>query len=91
MHERVGELSDGILPFCRGAGLRKYNGEMADDLLRYRSQFPILERSTYLISNSLGAMPLGVYEAMKRLRGHLGHTGCAGMGRTMVDAGRTGG
>jgi len=38
---------------------------MADDLLRYRSQFPILERTTYLISNSLGAMPQGVYEAMK--------------------------
>lgn len=38
---------------------------MADDLLSYRSQFPILERSTYLISNSLGAMPYGVYEAMK--------------------------
>ncbi|MGZ4733326.1 MAG: aminotransferase class V-fold PLP-dependent enzyme [Terriglobales bacterium] len=38
---------------------------MANDLLRYRSQFPILERSTYLISNSLGAMPQGVYEAMK--------------------------
>ena len=38
---------------------------MADDLLRYRSQFPILERSTYLISNSLGAMPQAVYEAMK--------------------------
>ena len=38
---------------------------MADDLLRYRSQFPSLERSTYLISNSLGAMPQGVYEAMK--------------------------
>jgi kynureninase len=38
---------------------------MADDLLCYRSQFPILERTTYLISNSLGAMPQGVYEAMK--------------------------
>jgi len=38
---------------------------MADDLLRYRSQFPILERTTYLISNSLGAMPLGVYDALK--------------------------
>ena len=47
------------------AGLRKYNVGMADDLLRYRSQFPILERTTYLISNSLGAMPQGVYEAMK--------------------------
>ena len=38
---------------------------MADDLLRYRPQFPILERTTYLISNSLGAMPQGVYDAMK--------------------------
>ncbi len=38
---------------------------MTDDLLRYRSEFPILERSTYLISNSLGAMPRGVYDAMK--------------------------
>ena len=37
--------------------------DMADDLLRYRSQFPILERTTYLISNSLGAMPQGVYDA----------------------------
>jgi kynureninase len=37
---------------------------MADDLLRYRSEFPILERTTYLISNSLGAMPRAVYEAM---------------------------
>ncbi len=38
---------------------------MADELLRYRSQFPILERTTYLISNSLGAMPKGVYDALK--------------------------
>jgi kynureninase len=38
---------------------------MTDDLLRYRSEFPILERTTYLISNSLGAMPRGVYEALK--------------------------
>ena len=36
-----------------------------DDLLRYRSEFPILERTTYLISNSLGAMPRGVYDAMQ--------------------------
>jgi len=37
----------------------------ADELLRYRTEFPILERTTYLISNSLGAMPRGVYEAMR--------------------------
>src|SRR3977135_4095098 len=42
-----------------------YNIAMSDDLLRYRSEFPILERTTYMISNSLGAMPRGVYDAMK--------------------------
>jgi kynureninase len=36
-----------------------------DELLRYRSEFPILDRTTYLISNSLGAMPRAVYDAMK--------------------------
>jgi len=38
---------------------------MPDDLLRYRAEFPILEASTYLISNSLGAMPRGVYDALR--------------------------
>ena len=38
---------------------------MNDDLLGYRGEFPILETTTYLISNSLGAMPRGVYEALK--------------------------
>src|SRR5215469_2518682 len=42
----------------------QYNIAMADDLLRYRREFPILDRTTYLISNSLGAMPKGVYDAM---------------------------
>ena len=37
----------------------------SDDLLHYRSEFPILEHTTYLISNSLGAMPRTVYDAMK--------------------------
>src|SRR5512143_3343175 len=31
-----------------------------DPLLQFRSEFPILERTTYLVSNSLGAMPRGV-------------------------------
>jgi kynureninase len=30
---------------------------MSDPLLAYRSEFPILARTTYLVSNSLGAMP----------------------------------
>jgi kynureninase len=33
--------------------------------MQYRAEFPILDRTTYLISNSLGAMPRGVYDAMK--------------------------
>ena len=33
---------------------------MSDPLLGYRAEFPILERTTYLVSNSLGAMPRGV-------------------------------
>jgi kynureninase len=36
-----------------------------DELLKWRSEFPILERSTYLISNSLGAMPRGVYDELR--------------------------
>jgi kynureninase len=30
---------------------------MSDPLLRFRGEFPILETTTYLVSNSLGAMP----------------------------------
>lgn len=36
-----------------------------DELLKWRSEFPILETSTYMISNSLGAMPRAVYGQMK--------------------------
>jgi len=38
---------------------------MSDSLLRYRSEFPILGRTNYMISNSLGAMPQGVYQALE--------------------------
>ena len=33
---------------------------MTDPLLAFRGEFPILERTTYLVSNSLGAMPRAV-------------------------------
>lgn len=36
-----------------------------DQLLEWRKEFPILGKTTYLISNSLGAMPCAVYEQMK--------------------------
>ena len=35
-----------------------------NELLEWRREFPILERTTYLISNSLGAMPRRVGDAM---------------------------
>src|SRR5664279_6283805 len=38
---------------------------MTDPLLRWRDEFPILSTCTYLISNSLGAMPRGVYDKLR--------------------------
>jgi kynureninase len=35
-----------------------------DPETRWRSEFPILGHTTYLISNSLGAMPRGVYDSL---------------------------
>ena len=35
-----------------------------DELLAYRQEFPILQRTTYMISHSLGAMPRGVPERL---------------------------
>jgi len=46
-----------------------------DDLLKWRGEFPILERSTYLISNSLGAMPRGVYDSMRAYADSWGERG----------------
>jgi kynureninase len=37
---------------------------VTDPLLVFRSEFPILERATYLVSNSLGAMPRGVADRL---------------------------
>jgi kynureninase len=36
------------------------------NLLSYRDQFPILSTCTYLISNSLGAMPASVYDRLRQ-------------------------
>jgi kynureninase len=38
--------------------------QRADPLLGFRAEFPILERTTYLVSNSLGAMPKSVPERL---------------------------
>ena len=37
---------------------------MSDDLLKWRSEFPILERAVYLISHSLGAMPRATFDRL---------------------------
>jgi kynureninase len=37
----------------------------ADPLLKWRDEFPTLANCTYLISNSLGAMPRGVYDKLR--------------------------
>src|ERR1700675_4289405 len=36
-----------------------------EELLKWGGEFPILDRTTYMISNSLGAMPRGVYEGLR--------------------------
>lgn len=38
---------------------------MTDDLLKYRSEFPILEKAVYLISHSLGAMPRATFDRLQ--------------------------
>jgi kynureninase len=38
---------------------------LSDDLLKWRSEFPILEKTIYLISHSLGAMPRGTHERLQ--------------------------
>ena len=37
---------------------------MTDELLKWRSEFPILDKTVYLISHSLGAMPRETYDRL---------------------------
>jgi kynureninase len=39
---------------------------MTDDLNRWRAEFPALERSVYMVSHSLGAMPRRAYDHLKQ-------------------------
>ena len=45
------------------------------DLLSLRAEFPILERTTYLINNSLGAMPRGVEDELATFAREWGERG----------------
>ena len=38
---------------------------MSDELLKWRSEFPILDKTVYLISHSLGAMPRATHERLQ--------------------------
>jgi kynureninase len=38
---------------------------MTDELIRWREEFPALERSVYMVSHSLGAMPRRAYEHLR--------------------------
>jgi kynureninase len=46
-----------------------------DELLKQRGEFPILGETTYLISNSLGAMPKGVYKSLHDYADSWNHLG----------------
>lgn len=48
---------------------------MTDNLLKYREEFPILEKTTYLISNSLGPMPRTVPRRLAEYASHWGELG----------------
>ena len=41
---------------------------VTDELIKWRSEFPILDQTVYLISHSLGAMPRETYERSRSLR-----------------------
>jgi kynureninase len=46
--------------------MEKRNWSLKKDLARIRKNFPILDKCVYLISNSLGAVPLQVRDALER-------------------------
>lgn len=62
--ESKNRTADIVACITTGHNIRYYNEHM-DDLARYRSEFPILESTTYMISHSLGAMPRKVYDKLR--------------------------
>lgn len=51
------------------------NNHQKRDLLSWREEFPILATSTYMISNSLGAMPRAVYQKLNEYADTWAHRG----------------
>lgn len=58
---------------------------MSDPLLKWRDEFPILAQSTYLISNSLGAMPRGVYDKLREFADTWATLGVQAWGHSFAD------
>lgn len=56
-----------------------------DSLLKWRDEFPILQKCNYLISNSLGAMPRGVYDSLKHYADMWGEHGVSSWGLEWFD------
>ena len=62
---------------------------MSDSLLSYRAEFPILERTTYLVSNSLGAMPRTVPQRLAEYADSWAELGVKAWGRGWWEMPRT--
>ncbi len=58
---------------------------MTDTLLQWRDEFPILSTCNYLINNSLGAMPRGVYDSLKHYADMWAEHGVSAWGEEWYD------
>lgn len=58
---------------------------LPDPLLKWRPEFPILEKCTYLISNSLGAMPRAVYDSLASYADTWSTLGVGAWGKPFAD------
>jgi kynureninase len=61
---------------------------MIDNLLKWRDEFPILQKCNYLISNSLGAMPRGVYDSLQHFADTWAEHGVSAWGVEWFDLNR---
>jgi kynureninase len=68
-HSRFNSRSNNFVSFVYFVvyigGMMTHEPAESADLLSWRKEFPILDKTVYLISNSLGAMPRGVNDALK--------------------------
>ena len=59
-HSKAPGSDTGVINYRK----RSAENPLTDNLLKYRSEFPILEKAVYLISHSLGAMPRATYDRL---------------------------